>query len=333
MMVRLTMRCGLAGLVLIAALGQARAEELPPPEAFVDALVAVAGEHPGFRPTFAKGLCTEGTFTATPDAAELSTAEVFAGEPVPAVVRLSVGGGNPQASDKGRSLRGMAVRLQPPGGDELHLVMISAPVFLVRDPADLIPFLEARTPDPATGKPDQAKIDAFSQAHPETTAQAAYLKTAPVPASYAHAPFWAVNTFYFVNAAGGRQPARWVVEPVAGVVGLSEEQLATGPDEFLADEFRSRLERGPAEWDVHLQLPEACDPLEDATAVWPETRRTVNVGRLAVTEATPAGEAGSCDAMLFDPMVLPEGIEPSDDPVLQVRSAAYAVSYSRRTAP
>jgi catalase len=330
---RLALRCGLAGLVLLAALGAARAEELPPPEAFVDALVAVAGEHPGFRPTFAKGFCAEGTFTATPDAAGLSVAEVFAGGPVQAVVRLSVGGGNPRASDKMRSLRGMAVRLQPPGGDELHLVMISAPVFFVRDPADFIPFLEVRTPDPATGKPDQAKIDAFSRAHPETTAQAAYLKTAPVPASYAYAPFWAVHTFYFVDVAGERRPARWVVRPVAGVVGLNEEQLATGPDEFLADEFRSRLERGPAEWDVHLQLPEAGDPLGDATAAWPETRRTVNVGRLAVTEATPAGEKGACDEMMFDPLVLPEGIEPSDDPVLQVRSPAYAVSYSRRTAP
>jgi catalase len=329
---RLVLWCAMAGVVLTVAPGELRAEELPPPEAFVDALVAVGGEHPGFRPTFAKGLCAEGTFTGAPDAADLSMAAIFAGEPVPAVVRLSVGGGNPQASDKGRSLRGMAVRLQPPGGDELHLVMISAPVFFVRDPADFIPFLEARRPDPTTGGPDQAKIDAFSQAHPETTLQAAYLRSAPVPASYAHAPFWGVNTFYFVDAEGERQPARWVVEPVAGVVGLSEEQLATGPDEFLADEFRSRLEDGPAEWDFHLKLPEPGDPLEDATATWPQTRPTVHVGRLAVTEVTPAGETGDCEAMMFDPMVLPEGIEPSDDPVLWVRSPAYAVSFSRRLA-
>jgi catalase len=329
---RLALRCGVAGLVLVVALGDARAEELPPPEAFVDALRAVAGDHPGYRPTFAKGLCAEGTFTATPEAAGLSVAEVFAGEPVPLIVRLSVGGGNPQASDKGRTLRGMAVRLQPPDGDELHLVMISAPVFFVRDPADFIPFLEVRRPDPTTGGPDQARIDAFGREHPETTIQGTYLRSAPVPASYAHAPFWAVNTFYFVNDAGERQPARWVVEPVAGVVGLSEEELATGPDEFLADEFRARLERGPAEWDFHLQLPEPGDPLKDATAVWPDTRPMVRVGRLSVTEAAPAGEPGECEAMMFDPMMLPEGIEPSDDPVLQVRSPAYAVSYSRRIA-
>jgi catalase len=316
----------------VVAPADVRAEELPPPEAFVDALVAVGGDHPGFRPTFAKGLCAEGTFTGTRDVGALSMAGIFAGEPVPAVVRLSVGGGNPQASDKGRTLRGMAVRLHPPEDDGLDLVMISAPVFFVRDPADFIPFLEARRPDPTTGGPDQARIDAFSAAHPETTRQAAYLREAPVPASYAHAPFWAVNTFYFVNAEGERQPARWVVEPVAGVVGLSEEQLETGPDEFLADEFRSRLEEGPAEWDFHLKLPEPGDPLDDATATWPETRPTVHVGRLSVTEATPEGETGECEAMMFDPLVLPPGIEPSDDPVLWVRSAAYAVALSRRLA-
>jgi catalase len=330
---RCALVCGLAGLTLLAAPEGPRAAELPPPEAFVDALETVAGQHPGFRPSFAKGLCAAGTFTATPDAVQLSKAEVFAGEPVPVVVRLSVGGGNPRASDKMRSLRGLAVRFQPPGGGELNLVMISAPVFFVRDPADFIPFLEARTPDPATGKPDQAKIDAFSQAHPETTAQAAYLKTAPVPASYAHAPFWAVNTFYFTNAAGERRPARWVVEPVAGVVGLGEEQLESGPDEFLAEEFRSRLGRGPAEWDLYLQLPGAADPLEDATVAWPETRRKVKVGRLTVTQAAAAGEAGACEAMMFDPLVLPEGIEPSGDPVLLVRSPVYAVSLSRRAEP
>jgi catalase len=227
----------------------------------------------------------------------------------------------------------MAVRLQPPDGGDLDLVMISAPVFFVRDPADFIPFLEVRRPDPATGKPDQARIDAFSKAHPETTVQAVYLRTAPVPASYAHAPFWAVNTFHFTDAAGERRPARWIAEPVAGVLGLNEGQLRDHPDEFLADELRSRLRRGPAEWDFYLQFPEAGDRLDDATAVWPATRPKVRVGRLAVTEAAAAGERGACDAMMFDPLALPEGIEPSDDPVLQVRSPVYAVSLSRRSAP
>jgi catalase len=138
-----------------------------------------------------------------------------------------------------------------------------------------------------------------------------------VPASYARAPFWAVNTFVFVGEDGRRQPARWVVEPVARVVGLTDEQLKTMPDEFLAEEFRGRLARRPAEWDFHLQFPGEGDPLDDATVAWPADRRKVKVGRLAVTSAAPAGTPGECEREMFDPLLLPQGIEPSNDPVLR----------------
>jgi catalase len=33
---------------------------------------------------------------------------------------------------------------------------------------------------------------------------------------------------------------------------------------------------------------------------------------------------------MFNPLQLPKGIEPSDDPILLARPAAYAVSLSRR---
>ena len=128
----------------------------------------------------------------------------------------------------------MALRFHLPDGEITDMVMISAPVFGLRDPANFVTLVESRRPDPATGRPDPAKVQAFNDAHPDTKAQIEYFKTAPVPASYAHAPFWAINTFVFVGEDGRRQPARWVVEPVAGVVGLTDEQLKTMPDEFLA---------------------------------------------------------------------------------------------------
>jgi catalase len=116
-------------------------------------------------------------------------------------------------------------------------------------------------------------------------------------------------------------------------VGLTDEQLKTMPDEFLAEEFRGRLARGPAEWDFHLQFPGEGDPLDDATVAWPADRRKVKVGRLAVTSAAPAGTPGECEREMFDPLLLPQGIEPSNDPILLVRSEAYAVSLSRRLEP
>jgi catalase len=303
------------------------------PEAMVSAMYDAFKPPKGFRPSHAKGLCAEGTFTATPEAAGLSAAPHFSGQPIRTTVRLSVAGASPKASDKARSARGMALRFHLPDSEITDMVMISAPVFGLRDPANFVALVESRRPDPATGRPDPAKVQAFNDAHPDTKAQIEYFKTAPVPASYAHAPFWAVNTFVFVGEDGRRQPARWVVEPVAGVVGLTDEQLKTMPDEFLAEEFRGRLARGPAEWDFHLQFPGEGDPLDDATVAWPADRRKVKVGRLAVTSAAPAGTPGECEREMFDPLLLPQGIEPSNDPILLVRSEAYAVSLSRRLEP
>jgi catalase len=324
---------GLVGLGLLAPAIAGAQDAAPSPEAMVSAMYDAFKPPPGFRPSHAKGVCAEGTFTATPEAAGLSVAPHFSGRPVRATVRLSVAGASPKASDKARSARGMALRFHLPDGQTTDMVMISAPVFALRDPADFVALVESRRPDPATGRPDPARVQAFNDAHPDTRAQTEHFKTAPVPASYAHAPFWGVNTFVFVGEGGRRQPARWVVEPVAGVVGLTEEQLKTMPDGFLAEEFRGRLARGPAEWDFHLQFPGEGDPLDDATVSWPADRRKVKVGRLAVTSVAPMGTPGECEREMFDPLLLPEGIESSNDPILLVRSEAYAISLSRRLEP
>jgi len=39
---------------------------------------------------------------------------------------------------------------------------------------------------------------------------------------------------------------------------------------------------------------------------------------------------GNCLDVNFDPLVLPSGIEPSDDPLLSAQSAAYSESFTRR---
>ena len=40
--------------------------------------------------------------------------------------------------------------------------------------------------------------------------------------------------------------------------------------------------------------------------------------------------AGNCRDVNFDPLMLPSGIAPSDDPLLVARSAVYAASFARR---
>ena len=78
-------------------------------------------------------------------------------------------------------------------------------------------------------------------------------------------------------------------------------------------------------------LPREGDPLLSATAIWPADREQVEAGVLRITSVSPAGEAGACDPVMFNPLLLPSGIEPSDDPMLNIRAPAYAVSLSRRS--
>jgi catalase len=318
-------RLGVASaFVLLAAGAPARAEVSG--KALVDALNGIFGQHAGKRASHAKGVCAEGRFTATGAAAGLSQAPLFSAGSPAVTIRFSMGGGNPAVSDKTRTVRGMALRLTLPEDESMDLVTLSAPVFFARTPEQALGFLEARAVDPATGKPDPARVEAFGKANPETLRQAEWIKANPLPGSYLDTPWFGVHAFRFVNAAGDAVHGRWELEPAGGVVGLSEEALAVLPDDFLAAELESRLAAGRANFEVHVRIAEAGDPLDDPTALWPAERRRVHVGTLTVTGRT--GQA--CDGIMFNPLALPEGIEAGPDPILPLRLPAYAESLARR---
>ena len=320
-----TLTAAAAGSLFLAV--PAPAQNLP--LAQVDALEGLFGKNAGFRRSGAKGVCASGHFVGNTVGRSLSSASVFGGQKVPAEMRFSIGGGSPKASDKGRSVRGLAFQLTAANGEIWQSANVSAPVFFVAKPEQFAPFLQVRTPDPATGKPDPAKLKAFNDANPETLRQAAYLAKAPVPASYGSVNYWSTNAFVVSNAKGEKTTVRWQFEPVAGTLGLSDEQLKSMPDDFLADELRRRVASGPVVFDFKFQIAEAGDPVDDPTQVWPDTRRIVPAGQLVI-DKVEAGAGGACDRITYNPTALPKGIEASSDPVLRARAAPYALSLGRR---
>jgi catalase len=300
-----------------------------PAETQVNALEGLFGKQSGARRSQAKGVCATGYFTGSAEGRALSQGGVFSGKRIPVVARFSVGGGNPKASDKSRSVRGFAFQMSSSDGEQWQSANISAPIFFVSKPEQFAPFLQARSADPATGKPDPEKLKAFNQANPETTLQAAYLAKAPIPASYAAVNYWGVNAFEVTSPSGNKQFVRWQFVPEAGVVGLTDEQLKTMPDDFLVDELRTRVSSGQASFDLRFQLAEKDDQLVDPTRAWPDSRKTVSMGRLVIDKVEMPG-VGACEAMTFNPLILPKGIAPSADPVLVARPVPYAVSLGRR---
>jgi catalase len=299
------------------------------PTAFVNQFEATFGKFEGYRRSGAKGICAEGRFVGSPAARALSTASVFSGEPVPVVVRFSVGGANPQAPDNARSQRNLALQFKLPGGEQWLMGNISAPVFGASSPQQFLGLIASRQPDPVTKMPDPAKVKAFNEANPEVLLLPAHLAAQPVPASFASVNYWGVHGYGFVNAAGVTRYGKWIFEPVSGVEGLSDEAAQAKGPQFLFDELRQRVKGGEVAFDFNLELAEPGDRIDSATTPLPAGREKVTLGRLAITTVSEDA-GGACLTVTFNPLIMPKGVVASDDPMLAARAAPYAVSLSRR---
>lgn len=298
-------------------------------EQIVDAANAIYGAHPHHRALHAKGVFCSGTFTGTRAAAGLSHATPFQGEPVPALVRFSSGGGDPEGHDAQRESRGMAVKLRAPGGEELDILAVTTPAFVVRTPDQFLELMKLREPDPETGQPDFEKLGAFLAAHPESqTAVQATLNTEP-PASFATLAYHSQHAFKLVDGDGAGTWIRYRWRPEAGEATLPDDEASERGRDYLRAELEQRLREGPIGFELILQVRGEGDPLDDPTAVWPDEREQVTAGRLELAELVDDPESGE-HIEVFDPTRVVDGIELSDDPILRARARAYSVSAYRR---
>jgi catalase len=293
------------------------------PEDLVNALNGVFGAHAKMRAAHTKGICVKGNFTPTPEAAALSKSPVFAA-PVPLVGRFSLGGGNPMASDGQKdNVRGIAMHFQLPDGGTSDLLLISAPIFVAKTPEEFVELLKT------VATKDKEKIGAFFTAHPGSTRQGAWLNARPTPASYATADYFGVHTFYLTNAKGERQGVKWKAEPVGGFAGLTDDEAKGKGNDFYAAELNEQFAKGPVSFNLFAVLGQPGDQDDDPTSEWPADRKSVKVGVISVSGLEPTE---SCDAGIFDPNNLADGVEPSaNDKILPMRSQDYAVSFGRRT--
>src|SRR5208283_1585661 len=89
------------------------------------------------------------------------------------------------------------------------------------------------------------------------------------------------------------------------------------------------IHQHPLQWHLIVTVGQAGDPTNDATIPWPAGREQVDVGTLTL-DSVDSEETSPCRDINFDPLVLPAGIAPSDDPLLSARSAVYSRSFTRR---
>jgi catalase len=296
----------------------------------VEAMRALAGLHPGFRPVHAKGIVCSGTFRSAPDALRVSRAPHLQGQPVPTVMRFSNASGNPDVHDGLANTRALAVKFQLPDGKNADILANSIEGFPVRTPEEFLAFLRAQLPDPVTGRPVPDAVPRFLGSHPAARAFVERLMQKPVPASYGQASYHAEHAFLFtaVDSTSRFGRYRWV--PEAGEAYLSPDDASTRSANFLREELESRLRNGPVVFRLLLQLAAESDPTDDVTVLWPADRRLVELGRLQVTGISQTGAADE-RRLVFDPTNLTDGIDLSADPILLARSAAYSISYDHRS--
>jgi catalase len=294
------------------------------PRAFLDAFNNAFGRHPGFRTNHAKGVSVAGWFDSNGNGKALSTAAVFAPGRTPVVGRFSAAGGNPHAADSPTGARGLGLAFGFPGLQQWRTAMLNVPVFPDPSPQSMYDRLVATAIVPGTGKPDPAAMQRFLASHPPAAHAATILKQHQPTTGFADSVFSGLNAFYFVSASGARTPVRWKLIPLQRALPPS-----TGPN-ALFDPLVQQLRAGPLRWRLLLTVGAPEDPTHDATLPWPDDRRTVDAGQLILNSVQNDAKGNARD-INFDPLVLPPGIEPSDDPLLSARSAVYAASYRRRT--
>jgi catalase len=298
------------------------------PARFVDGFEEVNGAHPGFRRNHAKGVGVSGIFESNGEGLRLSKAAVFRKGSVPVIGRFSLGGGLPYVADTPDAVRGLGLQFSSPDGQLWRTAMINLPVFPFRTPQAFYEQMIASKPDPSTGKPDPGKMQEFMARHPETAQAQTIIKGQPRSSGFGNSTFHGLNAFRFTNQSGYSCAVRWVLTPEQQFEAASP---ASAPHDknYLFDELIAQIHRQPLRWHLVLIVGQRDDPTNDASIVWPADRERVDVGTLTLNRVE-SDETSPATDINFDPLVLPEGMAPSDDPLLSARSAVYSQSYTRR---
>jgi catalase len=314
-------------VLLLGVPRPALAEEPDLPTQLVDVLVKLAGEHPGYRAAHAKGIVAKGTFEPTRGAALLSKASHFQGKTTPVTVRFSDGTGMPTVPDgsKQANPHGFAIKFHLPGGEETDVVLNSLKFFPVATAEEFRDMLSSLAESPP-GTPSPTKFETFVATHPKVA-----LAAVKTPASFAEDEYRGINAFIFVSRTGTRQAVRYLATPVK-TVHLDAAEAEKRPPNFLIEDLKERIAKGPITFHLQAQLATAEDSTSDPSTAWRDTNKVVDLGVLTID--TPVEDSESAEKeLLFLPGRVIDGIEASDDPMIAIRDATYAASFARRSSP
>ena len=122
---------------------------------------------------------------------------------------------------------------------------------------------------------------------------------------------------------------RYRIVPGAGEQHLDDAEVQSKDADFLYDELSERVSKGPISFKIVAQIAEQGDIVNDGTVHWPEDRKLIELGVIQLTSFEDQ-DAKLQKQIIYDPIARVKGIEPSDDPLLELRANVYLTSGRER---
>ena len=268
--------------------------------------------------------------------AKYTRAKVFQdkGKRTPLFVRFSTvihGGHSPETL---RDPRGFAVKMYTEDGN-WDLVGNNLKIFFIRDAIKFPDFIHAFKPDPVTNKQDGERQFDFVSNSPETLHMITFLFSPwGIPANYRQMQGSGVNTYKWVNADGEAVLVKYHWEPLQGIKNLTQAQAQEIQGKnfnHATQDLYEAIERGDyPQWELNVQImsddehPELdFDPLDD-TKLWPVDQFPfLPVGKMTL-DRNPINYFAEVEQSAFGTGVLVDGLDFSDDKMLQGRTFSYS---------
>ncbi|MFB5190133.1 catalase [Alicyclobacillus fastidiosus] len=278
--------------------------------------------------------------------AKYTRAKLFqeAGKQTPVFVRFSTVIHGSHSPETLRDPRGFAVKFYTEDGN-WDLVGNNLKVFFIRDAMKFPDMVHAFKPDPVTNIQDQERFFDFVANSPEATHMITFLFSPwGIPANYRQMQGSGVNTYKWVNAEGTAVLIKYHWQPLAqGIKNLTQREateLQGMNFNHATQDLYEAIERGEyPEWELCVQImsddehPELeFDPL-DPTKLWPEDQFPfLPVGKMVLNK-NPANYFAEVEQASFGTGVLVDGLDFSDDKLLQGRTFSYSDTQRYRVGP
>lgn len=256
------------------------------------------------------------------------------GKQTPLFVRFSTVGHGIHSPETLRDPRGFAVKFYTEDGN-WDLVGNNLKIFFIRDAMKFPDLIHSQKPDPVTNIQSGERIFDFICNTPEAMHMVTFLFSPwGIPANYRQMQGSGVNTYKWVNNEGKGVLVKYHWEPLQGIKNLAQAQAQEIQGKnfnHATQDLYEAIEKGNfPQWELNVQIMEDgehpeldFDPLDD-TKLWPQDQFPwYPVGKMTLNR-NPANFFAEVEQSAFGTGVLVDGLDFSDDKMLQGRTFSYS---------